>query len=104
MSALLKQSGLLLIAPSDLLIIDIYYRETETRPRYPVDSFRSQYSYYDPNKYNPDYLYPVNKEVLGSWRHYNRSSQTLNERNQRANSPLVTRELTRSSSYTVRLD
>ena len=33
---------------------------------------------------------------MGSWKHYNLSCQTLNERNQRATSPLVSRELTRS--------
>jgi len=70
-------------------------RDIETKPRYPVDSFRSRYNYYDSTKYNGDYLYPVSKKVLGNWRHYNLSSQTLNERNQRSNSPLVTRELTR---------
>lgn len=63
--------------------------------RYPNGSFRSQYNYYDVSKYNNDYLYPVNDKVLGNWKHFHLSSSTLNERNQRANSPLVTRELTR---------
>jgi len=70
-------------------------RDIETKPKYPVDSFRSRYDYYDTKKFNGDYLYPESKQVLGNWRHYNLSSQTLNERNQRSNSPLVTRELTR---------
>jgi len=70
-------------------------RDIETKPKYPVDSFRSRYDYYDTKKFNGDYLYPESNQVLGNWRHYNLSSQTLNERNQRSNSPLVTRELTR---------
>jgi len=70
-------------------------RELESKPRYPTDSFRHQYNYYDGNKHSGDYLYPVTNQILGQWRHYHLSSQTLNERNQRANSPLVTRELTR---------
>jgi len=70
-------------------------REIESKPKYPEESFRSQYNYYDSNKYNTDYLYPVTNQVYGTWKHYNLSSQTLNERNQRATSPLVSRELTR---------
>ena len=40
-------------------------------------------------------------QVMGSWKHYNLSSQTLNERNQRATSPLVSRELTRYTDTAV---
>ena len=69
------------------------YRDAERS--YPVDSFSSRYNYYDGNKHGSDYLYPITKDVLGSWKHYNLSSQTLNERNQRATSPLVSRELDR---------
>ena len=36
------------------------------------------------------------REVLGNWKHYNISAETLNYRNQRARSPLMTRELNRS--------
>ena len=93
-------------------------RDIQTKPKYPVDSFRSRYDYYDTKKFNGDYLYPESTEVslsvfqisfdfyffllkvLGNWRHYNLSSQTLNERNQRSNSPLVTRELTRYGNKT----
>merc|ERR1711862_257702 len=57
--------------------------------------FSSQYNYYDGGKHGRDYLYPLTKEVLGSWKHYNLSYQTLSERNQRATSPLVSRELDR---------
>ena len=60
-----------------------------------MDSFSSRYNYYDGNKHGSDYLYPITKDVLGSWKHYNLSSQTLNERNQRSTSPLVSRELDR---------
>jgi len=57
--------------------------------------FSSQYNYYDGGKHGSDYLYPMTREVLGSWKHYNLSYQTLSERNQRAASPLVSRELDR---------
>jgi len=71
---------------------------------YPSDSFSSNYNYYDGNKHGTDYLYPITKDVLGSWKHYNLSSQTLNERNQRAASPLVTRELNRYYGSHARTD
>jgi len=57
--------------------------------------FSSQYNYYDGGKHGSDYLYPMTREVLGSWKHYNLSYQTLSERNKRATSPLVSRELDR---------
>jgi hypothetical protein len=60
-----------------------------------VDSFSSRYNYYDGNKHSGDYLYPITTDVLGSWKHYNLSADTLNYRNSRAKSPLVTRELNR---------
>jgi len=63
--------------------------------KYPDGSFSSRYNYYDGNKHGTDYLYPITKDVLGSWKHYNLSSQTLNERNHRSTSPLVSRELDR---------
>ena len=62
---------------------------------YSVDNFSSRYNYYDGNKHGSDYLYPITKDVVGSWKHYNLSSQTLNERNKRSTSPLVSRELDR---------
>ncbi len=46
-------------------------------------------------KHGSDYLYPCTNEVLGTWKHYNLSAQTMNERNTRAKSPLVSRELDR---------
>ena len=60
-----------------------------------VGSFSSLYNYYDGNKHGSDYLYPITRDVLGSWKHYNRSNQTLTERNNRASSPLVSRQLDR---------
>jgi len=65
---------------------------------YPEDSFSSRYDYYDGNKHGTDGLYPCNKDVLGTWKHYNISAETLNARNTRARSPLQSRELDRSSS------
>eukprot|EP00090_Calanus_glacialis_P021220 TRINITY_DN3274_c0_g1_i5.p1 TRINITY_DN3274_c0_g1~~TRINITY_DN3274_c0_g1_i5.p1 ORF type:complete len:253 (-),score=61.62 TRINITY_DN3274_c0_g1_i5:164-922(-) len=62
---------------------------------YTVDNFASRYNYYDGNKHSGDYLYPITADVLGSWKHYNLSADTLNYRNSRAKSPLVTRELNR---------
>ena len=37
----------------------------------------------------------MSRDILGSWKHYNLSAETLNYRNQRAKSPLQTRELNR---------
>jgi len=39
--------------------------------------------------------YSSSRDVLGNWRLYNRSANTLNTRNRRATSPLVSRELDR---------
>jgi len=60
-----------------------------------LGSFSSRYNYYDGNKHGTDYLYPTTKDVLGSWKHYNLSGDTLNYRNMRSRSPLVTREINR---------
>jgi len=62
---------------------------------YPEDSFSSRYDYYDGNKHGTDGLYPCNKDVLGTWKHYNISAETLAARNTRARSPLQSRELDR---------
>jgi len=58
-------------------------------------SFSSLYNYYDSNKHSAGYLYPPLNDVLSSWKHFNLSSDTLNYRNNRAKSPMVTRELNR---------
>merc|ERR1711872_1079346 len=50
---------------------------------------------YVSKSHSRDYLYPVTMDMLGSWKHYNISSETLNYRNMRAKSPIVTRELDR---------
>jgi len=62
---------------------------------YPVDSYRARYDYYDGNKHGTDGLYPCSTDVLGTWKHYSLSSETLASRNSRARSPLVTREIDR---------
>jgi len=70
-------------------------RNSVTARNYASDSFSSRYNYYDGNKHDSDYLYPVSPEVLGSWKHYNLSADTINRRNTRASSPLQSRELDR---------
>merc|ERR1712106_860301 len=64
-------------------------------PHHTVSSFSSNYNYYDSNKHWGDYLYPVTTEVLCSWKHYNLSGDTLNTRNMRGRSPIISRELDR---------
>lgn len=68
-----------------------YYRDGDYRST----GFGSKYNYYDAGKHESDYLYKSTADVLGSWKHYNLSSQTINERNSRAKSPLITREIDR---------
>jgi len=67
----------------------------ETSSSYQSPSFQSRYSFYDGAKHERDYLYPVTREVLGSWKHFNLSRSTLDERHRRDTSPLVSRELDR---------
>jgi len=57
--------------------------------------------YYGSNKYN-DYVYSSSNDVLGRWKHFSRSNNTLNDRTQRATSPLVSRELNRYFSTSGR--
>ena len=49
------------------------------------------------NKHDFGYLYPVTSDVMGSWKHFNRSRNTLDARFRRETSPLVSRELDRYS-------
>jgi hypothetical protein len=63
--------------------------------QYPEGSFSSKYNYYDGNKHESNYLYNSTSDLLGQWKHYNLSADTLNYRNQRAKSPLQTREINR---------
>ena len=59
------------------------------------NNFSYRYNFYDSEKHNNDYLYPSSKDIFGRWKHFSLSNQTLNERNDRAASPLVSRELNR---------
>ena len=68
-------------------------------PRTGAPTFSSLYNYYDSNKHSAGYLYPPLNDVLSSWKHFNLSSDTLNYRNNRAKSPMVTRELNRSDVF-----
>ena len=47
---------------------------------------------YDSNKHSSDYLYTVTNDVLGNWKHYNLSADTLNCRNMRGRSPIISRD------------
>merc|ERR1711970_538975 len=76
-----------------------YYRDGDYR-----SDFSSKYNFYDGNKHLPDYLYSSTSDILGSWKHYNLSSNTINERNTRAKSPLVSRELDRYYETKKRVD
>lgn len=72
----------------------------QTTPEYLRDGdyrtgFGSKYNYYDAGKHSADYLYKSTADVLGSWKHFNLSAQTINERNTRAKSPLISREIDR---------
>lgn len=66
--------------------------------------FSRNYNYYDGNKHTSDYLYQSTSDVLGSWKHYNLSNQTIKERNTRAKSPLISRELDRYYETSKRSD
>jgi len=72
------------------------HRDSFSRERsYSPDSFAYKYDFYDGGKHLPDYLYPMRREVLGTWKHAGLSQDTLNIRNSRAVSPLRSRELDR---------
>merc|ERR1719500_860226 len=59
--------------------------------------------YYGSNKY-ADYVHSSSTDVLGRWKHYSRSSDTLNTRTSCADSPLVSRELNRYFSSSGKTD
>eukprot|EP00091_Calanus_sinicus_P010984 TRINITY_DN2508_c0_g1_i1.p1 TRINITY_DN2508_c0_g1~~TRINITY_DN2508_c0_g1_i1.p1 ORF type:complete len:253 (+),score=14.94 TRINITY_DN2508_c0_g1_i1:115-873(+) len=69
---------------------------------HPTSYSLSMRDYYGSNKYS-DYVHSSSNDVLGRWKHYRRSNNTLNERTQRAASPLVSRELDRYFSNSERL-
>lgn len=71
------------------------YIERPYRSSYSINTATNYYGGMDSNSYGLDYLYPSTNDILGSWKHYNLSRETLDYRNTRAKSPLVTRELTR---------
>ena len=65
----------------------------ETLPE-PSNSFRSRYDYYDSMKHENDYLY--DRSSVGRDFHcFRKSKATLEARNQRAKSPLQSREIER---------
>jgi len=74
-----------------------YYRDGDYRT-----GFAKNYNFYDAGKFYPDYLYSSTHDVMGSWKHYNRSAATFNERNNRAKSPLISRELDRFMKHKPR--
>ena len=59
------------------------------------ESFSSRYNYYDGSKHLTDYLYESSKDVLGNFKHFILSAETLRIRKLRSRSPHVTRELDR---------
>jgi len=63
--------------------------------KYAGNSFSSRYNYYDGGKHLENYLYDTSRDVLGNFKHFNLSAETLRIRNMRSKSPLVTRELDR---------
>jgi len=66
--------------------------------------FSQRYNYYDAGKHGSDYLYSSTSDMLGQWKHYNLSNQTITERNTRAKSPLLSRELDRYYETKKRVD
>lgn len=71
------------------------YERSLRETSYNGESFASKYNYYDGSKHLNDYLYESTRDVLGNFKHFNLSAKTLNIRNMRSRSPLVTRELDR---------
>jgi len=61
---------------------------------YEPGSYRSTYDYYSARKHDRDYMYD-RSSVERDFLCYRKSKQTLEARNQRAKSPLITRELDR---------
>jgi len=60
----------------------------------PSTTFRSRYDYYSAMKHEPDFLYD-RSSVCRDFSCFRKSTATLEARNQRAKSPLATRELDR---------
>ena len=56
---------------------------------------RSRKDYYDMSKHTGDYFFNFSRDLLGDFKHFNISNNTLNYRMQGAKSPMITRELNR---------
>merc|ERR1739838_247220 len=67
---------------------------TEPVARYEPNTYRSRYDYYGAMKHEKDFMYD-RSSVERDFHCYRKSKQTLEARNQRAKSPLATRELDR---------
>jgi len=73
----------------------INQRKAELNTRlYEPESYRAKYDYYSARKYDRDYTYD-RSSVERDFACYRKSKQTLEARNQRAKSPLASRELDR---------
>lgn len=71
-----------------------YINQRKTQLNYEPTSFRSRYDYYGAMKHETDFMYD-RSSVMSDWHCYRKSRNTLDYRNQRAKSPLATRELDR---------
>jgi len=71
-----------------------YINQRKTVTSYEPTSFRSRYDYYGAMKHEQDFMYD-RSSVMSDFHHFRKSRNTLEARNQRAKSPLATRELDR---------
>jgi len=71
-----------------------YINERKAIAAYEPTSFRSRYDYYSGMKHETDFMYD-RSEAMSNWYFTRKSRSTLEHRNQRAKSPLATRELDR---------
>jgi len=69
-------------------------RKSYVAPSYEPSSYRSRYDYYSAKKHDTDFLYD-RSSVMSDFHFARKSKSTLEARNQRAKSPLATRELDR---------
>jgi hypothetical protein len=69
------------------------YEVSSTYANPSSSAFRSRFDYYGALKHERDFMYDTSE--VGLYKHFRRSSATLNERNAREKSPLVSRELDR---------
>lgn len=71
-----------------------YINERKAAMAYEPTSFRSRYDYYSARKHETDFMYD-RSTAMSDWYFTRKSRSTLEHRNQRAKSPLATRELDR---------